>query len=532
VNRRIVAALGGIAIAVLSPAGDALAHASLDGSSPSSGAVVSESPDQLVLEFDEAVTLDLGGIELADSDGAGIDIPNGVVDRGRPSIVTVEGVPALGDGVYVVVWSVSSSDGHPARGAFTFRVGRAGDSLDDEALIASALAGRGAGPAVSWVLGAGRFIAFGGAVLLIGAVVVHLLSGDVRPRRRARALWWSAWVAGAAGTALVFVLQGPYLSGGSLADAFDPSLWPDVADTRVGRALLARLIVFGVVLVWLRRATSVPPTWWWWSLWSLVLVATFSVAGHPSAASPAALGVALDAVHLVGVSLWLGGLAGVLVASPPAERVTLRFSSLATVAVPVIVVTGGWQTWHLLGGIDDFADLTATDWGRTLLAKLALVVVLVTLGAISRWLIRADGPGAVRRLVVTELVVGGLVLALTAGLVATPPTPPPASQVFSITLVQGSLLADVSLTPGRVGSNEIHVVFTPPGGSLQPVRSVEARLRSPDLPAVPVLLTEDGPNHYIGDVQIPRAGDWILDLEVEPQPNSTVLLSTPVTIPG
>lgn len=534
----LIGLLAAVGIIVI-PVGGASAHASLVSSSPTSGAVVGDAPDELVLEFDESVTLDLGGVELTDAAGGAIDIAE--ADGSGSSKLVVRDLPDLSDGVYVVVWQVSSSDGHPARGAFTFQVGSASGVVDSDGLIASALSDNAASSIVTWLLGVARFVTFAGVTVVLGAVLVHLLSGDGRPRRRARVVWWAAWASAVVGSVSVFVLQGPYLTGDSLGSVFDPGLWVDVAGTRLGRSLLVRLALLVASAVVISRRVDIDAgdgpsvgrrtsrsTIALWVLLSSAIVVTFSFTGHPSAASPAAVSVLADAVHLAAVSLWLGGLAGVLVARRPGEKATRRFSALATVAVPTIVVTGAWQTWNLVGNL---GDLTVTTWGRTLLAKLALVVFLVTLGAMSRWLLRAEGPHAIRRLVASELVVGGLVLGLTAGLVATPPTPPPAAQIFSATLAQGSLVADVSLTPGRVGGNEIHVVFSPTGGALQPVQSVEARLRSADLPAIPVVLTDDGPNHYVGAVQIPTAGDWTLDLEVEPQPNQTVLLTTTIPIP-
>lgn len=545
---RPLALVGGVVLACLAPGATALAHASLDDSSPASGAVVATSPDELVLGFDEAVTLDLGGVELSDADGELIEIPAGDVSSEDPSTVTVANLPELEAGVYVVVWQVSSSDGHPARGAFTFQVGTASGAVDSDTLVASALAGRATDTAVSWTLGVARFVAFLGVTVLFGAVAVHMLGGDLRrrrateqtsdesarlPRHAARVLWWVAWSFAVVGSVAVFVLQGPYLSGGSLADTLDLSLWDDIAGTRLGAAVLVRLALLAISAVLFTRVargdrTPNPVRLAVWSMVGVAVVVTFSLTGHPSAASPALVGVVVDVLHLAAVAAWIGGLAALLVAADPVERTVRRFSAMATVAVPVIVVTGVVQTWNLAEGID---ELTSIAWGRALLVKVSLVVLLVTLGGISRWLLRQDGVSAVRRLVVSELAIGAVVLAVTAGLVATPPTAPPESQVFSATLVQGSLIADVSLTPGRVGSNELHVVFSPPGGTLQPVVSVEARLRSADLPAVPVVLTADGPNHYLGSVQIPSAGEWTLDLEVEPQDNQTVLLSTAIPIP-
>jgi copper transport protein len=546
VIRRLVIAAAAVAALVLGvPVGSASAHAGLDESSPASGAVLNDGPTELVLDFDEPVDAVFGGVDLTTSDGTPIGIGPAEQSPDDSSRLVVSEVPTLPDGVYVVVWQVTSADGHPARGAFTFQVGTATSGVDTDALIDDALAGRQASDAVSWSLGVARGLAFAGVTVLIGSVLLQAMSGSA-PGRRLRRTWTFSLVLLAAGSVGVFVLQGAYVTGGGLIDVFDPGLWGDVAGTRLGTAVLVRLALVVCVALLLRRST---PSVSLWSLASIALVATFSTTGHPSAASPAALAVAVDMAHLAGVSVWLGGLVWLLARDrstadllPDAGRdddsasaadhvAALRFSRLATVAMPVIVVTGGWQTWLLL---DSLADVTETGWGRTLLVKVAIVVVLVTLGGVSRWLLRHDGAAEIRRLVVSEVAIGAIVLGVTAGLVATPPVPPVPSSAFTVSMAQGSLIANVSVGPGRVGSNEIHIVLAPPGGTLQAVVSAEARISLPsaDLPAVPVVLTPDGPNHYIGTVQIPQAGDWTLDLIVEPQENSSVLLSTTLPIPG
>jgi copper transport protein len=533
--RRLVLALAAVAALVLGvPVGSASAHAGLDQSDPASGAVLSESPTELVLDFDEPVEAVFGGVDLTTSDGTPIGVGPAEQAPGDASRLVVAEVPPLADGVYVVVWQVTSADGHPARGAFTFQVGTTTSGVDTEALIDDALSGREASSAVTWGLGVSRALAFAGVTVLIGSVALQAFSGG-SPGRRLRRTWTISSVLLGVGSLGVFAFQGAYVTGGDLADVVDPGLWADVAGTRLGTAVLVRLALVAAVVVLLRRST---PSVVVWSLASLALVATFSTTGHPSATSPAAVAVAVDMVHLASVSIWLGGLVWLLVRDRQDGAVqdsedqvaALRFSRFATVAMPVIVVSGGWQTFLLLDSIE---DLTETDWGRALLVKVAIVVVLVTLGGVSRWLLRHDGAAEIRRLVMSEVAIGAIVLGVTAGLVATPPVPPVPSSAFAVSVAQGSLIANVSVGPGRVGSNEIHIVLAPPGGALQAVVSAQARISLPaeNLPAVPVELVPDGPNHYIGTIQIPQGGDWTLDLIVEPQENSTVLLSTTLPIP-
>jgi copper transport protein len=71
------------------------------------------------------------------------------------------------------------------------------------------------------------------------------------------------------------------------------------------------------------------------------------IAGHAAQTSPAALALGLDWVHLVSGSLWIGGLAGLLVlwfSTPPGRRratlalVVPRFSKVAFVSVMALLI--------------------------------------------------------------------------------------------------------------------------------------------------------------------------------------------------
>jgi copper transport protein len=213
---------------------------------------------------------------------------------------------------------------------------------------------------------------------------------------------------------------------GGITDVFDTSVWGNIADTRTGGLLVARLgfvAAFVGVLVNLgqRRRTlwrvAVP-------LLGLLTIFTFSGAGHPSVERQAAIWIGMDAVHLAFVALWVGSLVMMAVGGrawlhdeqhAPAVQ---RFSLMATVGVPLIVVTGVVQAWRIGGGL---STLTDTTWGRLLLAKGAVAVLLVTIGGASRWLLRNSGPSSLRRTVIAEGLLGIAVLVLAAGLVGSAP---------------------------------------------------------------------------------------------------------------
>lgn len=527
----VVAALG---VLLAAPAPPALAHASLEASIPAPSSTLSEAPAAVVLDFDEPIEAGLSSIELFDQDERAVEIGAAVGVSGDDSVVTAA-LPDLDDGLYAVVWRVASADGHVVTGAFGFSIGTGGDP---SGLVDQVADGSEADGAVTTAADVARFVLFLGVVLLMGAGAWSLLLPADRLSGVRALLPGIGWVAALVGSIAGYGLYGATAVAGSLGDAFSPDVWGQIDGTQTGRMTLARIALLLVLGVLIRRRSSRAAMWWRQAAVALSVGAlvTLPAAGHPSATSPRALYVLLDAVHLVGIVLWVGGLALLAIGRrawldhDDVAPVVRSFSRSAAVLVPVIVVTGSLQALELAGGID---SLTDTSWGRTLLVKLSVVSILVAIGAVSRWLLQNVSVSSIRRTVMAEAALGTVVLAVTASLVTLPPVASNQGEVFNATLTQAGLIADITVTPGRVGSNEVHIVLTPPGGAIQPVVSAEARMALPseDVPDTPVQLAPDGPDHYTGTVTLPFAGEWTFDLIVEVTEGNTLLLSTTVPIP-
>ncbi len=534
--RRVVGVLLAAVAIVAFPAATASAHAALESSTPSANSVIEASPPQIVLDFDEDIEASLASIQLFDAQRQRIEL--GSAGAGADATIVQADLPTLDDGLYAVVWRVTSADGHVVDGAFSFQVGTASGGSGND-LIADVSGGAGVDPALKWSYGIARFLALAGVVLLVGVGVWSLQGrpelGTIARIRRTMWVGWGSLLVGAVGA---FGMFGAQAKGGSMGDAFSPSVWGDIAGTDTGRALLLR-ITLGIVLGGMLAMWDAHDRTWWQGVAgsaALITLVTFSASGHPNSLSPRLLWIAIDVAHLAAVTLWVGGLFAMLLAGkawlsePEAVRPVQRYSATALVAVPVIVATGVAQTLKLSGGLD---DVSATTWGRLLLGKVMLVIMMVALGGVSRWLLRHDGAASIRRTVLVEGVIGLLVIGLAAGMVAQPPRPSVPAIPFNQAVTASGVIAAVTINPGSVGSNEMHVLITPPGGSLTPVASVTARVSLPSagIPNSPITLTPEGSNHYSGNVTFPESGEWTLELIVNVTASDSALLKTTVTIP-
>ncbi|MEV5752692.1 copper resistance protein CopC [Actinoallomurus sp. NPDC052308] len=530
------------------------AHAVLIESSPVDNAVVGSAPRQAVLRFNEAVTLTPESIQLLDPNGDKVRVGAPVHAAGKANTAAAALPADLAKGTYTVAWRVVSADSHAVSGAFRFSVGA------PSAAVAAPRTGTGRVTPV--VHAVGRGLAFLGLALTLGGVVFLGVTwpGGLR-RRRGRLIVWAGFAALGVGTVVVFLAQGPYGTGRSLATAFDPGVLRLTLSTRFGHALSARLgiavvlaVVFAVVVR--RRGGAdggdgaearVPvAALILGAVCGVALVLTWPLTDHAHTGSQAWLAVPVTGLHLLAIAVWFGGLVPLTacVVGPAAgrpERVRdlrpalPRFSGLAQVCFAVIAVTGLYLAWRQVG---TFGALGGTTYGRLLLVKFGLVLLVVALAARGRSFVRRRGSepaedvpaGELRRLrvsVAAEVVLGVVVLSVTSVLVNTAPArsshAPPVRATVAVPAMAGTHTGldgghvELRLTPARRGSNVADIYLVAKGGSLVNVPEVSGRLApvGKDIGALPVTVSAAEPGHYVASaMSIPYPGRWDLWLNI------------------
>ena len=525
------AAIASTVLALTFIPGIASAHAILESSSPEPSALLASSPKEIRLDFDEQVEDSLGDIRIYDSEQREVSVKKTVRSSSDLSIVTA-GVPTLKNGVYVVVWRVVSADGHPISGAFPFEIGTKSTgtsaSLLEEVLNRTETTSPLGNPMSTL-----RLLGFLGLILLIGCVSLLWRSPLLGNARVGRTLQFSSVFIAISSLGLL-LMQGPYTAGKSWGSLFDSVLIGDVMQTRLGLALFVRAIcAFAWGVLALTASASVSRRWRISVVATAVItIATYAASGHQSAGTLPGIFVPLDMIHLAAISTWVGALLALAVISKNnnVENEAMRFSQMATWSMPVVVVTGVVQGLHLLGGI---STITETNFGKLLLVKTLLVVGVVVFGSKARGKLQLDGFSSIAKIIRWESTLVVLVLAVTSLMVAQSPNAKPAIPIsYSATKVQNGIVAELSVVPAVVGTAEVHVILTPPGGSLTPAKSVTVQLDLPsrNIPAIPVSMTEIGPNHWIGIVQFPFSGAWNMNTRVSPAPNQTLLFATVVTV--
>jgi copper transport protein len=508
----------------------ALAHASLVGTTPGDGAVLDRPPAEVILRFDEAVSTVPGSVRVFDDDVERVD--SGDVGRPTSDSVSVSVPDDLPDGTYVVAWRVLSADSHPIRGAFAYSVG---EPVADTADIVQAVLDQEAGSeSVDLALAVTRYVGFALILFCVGGAAV--LAFVVEPREIGRQWHWAALaVAGALlalDTLAWIALTGVKAAGFGLGDVFRWSLSREVLDTSFGQVWAARAglgLALAALATWAARRGSSPTT-------ALVAVAsaiavTPALSGH--ARIEGSLGIVSDSVHLMAAGIWAGGLAflALLLVEAGGDRWSLartavpRFSTLAVGSVAVLVGTGIVSGFLEVGS---WSALWETTYGQLLLAKVAILVPLLVLGAynnrifVPRLRAGATEPGGRRafaRAVGTELALMLVIVGVTAALVAEPPGKAQAAVATGPVSREGDVGPfDYSITvdPARVGPNTVHVYLLSSTGRLADVNEVSLAGTLPAVDVGPLAfeMAPAGPGHASGVAELPLPGDWRLQLDV------------------
>ncbi|MCU1346584.1 MAG: copper resistance protein CopC [Acidimicrobiia bacterium] len=502
-------------VTLVAGAGPAFAHASLVSTDPLGGTVLTVSPPTIELRFSESVTLVSGSMRLFDGRGTEMSLPK--LDHSDSSVLRVA-PPDLPSGAYVVAWRVVSADGHPVHGAFTFRVG-VGEQASPT-LIARLLSQGGGSSLVGALLSVARFLNFVAVAVVVGGLVISagLAEANGRGRRIMVIAGLSAAVAGAAALAL----QSPYVTGGPLGDVFKGSAWREVFHSRTGWTWVVRIAVVAGLAAVAGRVGGRQSRVGAGLAGGAVLFATEAWSGHGATGRWTVLGFVATLVHLAAVSVWFGGLVFLMVHLGERDRdperanaLARQFSRWATASVVALVISGSFQGWRQLGS---FGAITSSTYGRLLLIKVVAVGAMLLAAISSRRIALAtdaEGIPPLRNPVTVEVLFGVVVFALTSLLVVAQPVVATGDRTLTRTLVQGTTLADVTVTPLHSGVNTIHVTISSTGGGLLDVpTSVTMTLELParDLGPLDVPVEPAGPGHVTALVQIPFSGHWNLTI--------------------
>ncbi len=383
----------GLAAAAALPAA-AGAHARLLRIVPADRSVLATGPRAVRFVFDDQIRPSPEIQAVRNGDGSVLDGKARV--QGETLVVPLK--PRLPDGDYTVRWRAISDDGHELGGVVAFAVG-SGRPPPVPGLSAGST-GPGAESIVS------RWLFFLGLLAAAGMAVFHLVVWRIGVSEEELSAEDRSRLRDGEGRAGALLLAGCFAAAGIGALLL---LWLSEAalDTRFGRVVTAGACLAGIgaasALLSLRFRFVRPVA----LVAALALLPLPTLSGHALDPGRSRLDIVVDVAHVTAAAVWLGGLLSLAVVVPRAaaslaeprragvlRALAWRFSTLALAAVALLAGTGIWRAVVELGA---FSQLWTTGYGRAIMVKSALLLVILGLAIRNRYLL-LDGPFARLRL--------------------------------------------------------------------------------------------------------------------------------------
>lgn len=226
---------------------------------------------------------------------------------------------------------------------------------------------------------------------------------------------------------IVIVLSGIQISGVPMGDPlFANTFRTFLFDVELGQSLVvSALCILAAVIIALvaRRLTWVGVA----AGLALFGLLPLALSGHAAGSLGHDNAVNSLAVHLVGVTVWVGGLAGILVLRRQVNKgfgvAVARYSSLAGWAFGAVAFSGVVNSTLRLSGWSDLLQ----PYGLLIVAKASILIILGVFGAFQRRRLipglRADpmNRGLFLRFATAEVVFMALAIGISVGLAKSPP---------------------------------------------------------------------------------------------------------------
>ncbi len=416
-----------------------------------------------------------------------------------------------------------------------------------------------------------RAVHFAATIVAAGVVIFQVTvavpafaaaAGMVDPEIRClRSRWaWLVWaslaVAAVSGAIWLVLLAGDIYAA-PIAEVWrDGGVWTVASKTRFGQVSLVRLAAATLLtasLPMLMRAANRGP----WRASAIVLAIAVLIGpawtGH-AGATPGVAGefpLAADALHLLAVGAWLGGLPPLAMLLATALRqkeprwasvtatAVQRFSLLGVISVSTLLASGIANSWYEVGTLN---NLFATSYGQLVLIKIGLFAAMIGFASINRFYLtpRLAIAGTVRVLCHSSLAETGLGFAAVA-VVGFLGAMAPASHTHHnaaipddaafVHIHSNAGMADVTIMPGRVGTaratirlwsddfeplaaERLTLTLTSPGG--HPITS-------------PAAQAQDG-SWQVDVIPLSQAGNWKAAIDAKLDAKRRLTLDAPIVI--
>ncbi|ABK78408.1 streptogramin lyase [Cenarchaeum symbiosum A] len=542
---KILAVLALISAAMVLPAS---AHPFTDETIPPQFSSAPVGTSEVVVSYSESVEISFSELRVFDSIGEQVDNGDTSYFEGDNSLVVTTG--PLQEGVYTVTSKVLSRvDGHLVDYAFVFGVG-------DVQIDRSAVEGATPTDLIFFPEAGARFPGLVGQTVVLGAAIASLFVWGTQRKdligeelgRFEKAFHGKFMTLVGAGLVAVFASNILMLTVQTLrleASAFD------ALQTSFGMTWSIRMgITVALLGVWfaMERAGRLSPRGQAPLLvLALLLIATTTMMGHGTASGqPSAM--ALDYVHNLVSSAWIGGIIFLAFALLPAlrglgdrarEGLSLaampRFSIMFIIAIGIVIITGPVLMWLLE---DDLGMIAGSTYGRLIVIKILLASAMIGIGWYHQFSIQKKAEKAIKsgapdvnrklgRSLRAEVILGvallGVVALLTNGTLPEGEVQTAEAQEVAYGLstreFSGDARFDVEIYPFAPGVNTITVLATGTAGDpIADLDTVKVKVGNPSRNIVPVIIPMEAAGEssvFQGEATFGFSGDWQVEVEAK-----------------
>jgi copper transport protein len=512
------------------------AHAVLLETSPAKGATLQESPDEVILRFDEPVSP--VKLRVLDETGQKVPVSGRITALNREVRLALTG--PLPDGRYLVSYRVVSLDSHPVAASFFFAVGEVAEDGQEMADLAARVERDGSAAIPAYL---NRFVRYLSILLAAGMAIflcLFPLPRDISRQVEAAAVTMAA--VAAVSSVLMVGLGGAELTGVGLEQLLTLEVWSTGADATLSTSAAVALTGLVMLIAGFRLSgETMRPAML--IAGGMLALASFAFTGHAALARPTWIMTPAVILHGATAAFWIGSLwpldlvvrngseeAGAAFLGDFSRRAVKVVAALIAAAVVLSIVQMAYD-----------ATLITTRYGLLLAAKIVLVGGMLGLAIANKWRFvpaLAEGrQGARRGLGVTikaELLLAVIVVAVAAGLGTVPPPrslaevppQPGASAATSVAstrsdqhrLLDGpeGIILNLTVSPARPGPNLIILDFSDRKERPFEPQEVTVEWSLPEAEVEPLLTTpaRNRPGTYQADdavMTIP--GEWHLRID-------------------
>lgn len=257
-------------------------------------------------------------------------------------------------------------------------------------------------------------------------------------------------------------------------------------------------------------------------------------ASYPRYGGLVAMGV--NAVHLLAIAIWLGGLFALITMAPKTERLdwlktnARKFSKWALGSVVLVVLTGLWMTYNFVPTFSAQSFIQSV-WGRTIIIKIVLLLIMVMLAYFQQKGIRSLSDKFIKGFNIrlyTEFLYGMMILFFAGILVVS--TPGAAEQgVYPKELTKDGINLGVEISPLYPGHNEFTLTFDKNSN----IKNVTVKLSMPpNWQKTNRAFKVDDRTFKLTGMNLHAAGTTYMEVKAEKDNGDEVVYPFKIVIPG